>query len=227
MELFSPEFFSALFAIIVIDLVLAGDNAIVIALAARGLPPERQKQVIIWGTVGAIVIRAVMTLAVVWLLNIPGLMLAGGLLLIWIAYKLITSNTEPKHGTDQTSNAGLWTAIKTIIIADAVMGIDNVLGVAGAAHGSFLLVVLGLLISVPIMVFGSSLVLKWIERFPSIIYIGAAVLAWTAASMISKEQWLATYIDLHDAITWAIYGLAIGGVLILGYARNKTRLSPT
>ncbi len=225
MEIFSPEFFSALLAIIVIDLVLAGDNAIVIALAARGLPPERQKQVIVWGTVGAIVIRALMTLAVVWLLNIPGLMLFGGLLLIWIAYKLIVSNAESKHHTDQNSNAGLWAAIKTIIIADAVMGIDNVLGVAGAAHGSFLLVVLGLLISVPIMVLGSSLVLKWIERFPSIIYIGAAVLAWTAASMITKEQWLTTYIDMQGAIKWAVYGLAMGVVLMLGYIRNKTRVT--
>ena len=224
MELFSPEFFSALLAIVVIDLVLAGDNAIVIALAARGLPAHQQKKVIVWGTVGAIVIRTAMTFAVVWLLKIPGLMLVGGLLLLWIAYKLIMADTSAHHDGAGASNASLWAAIKTIIIADSVMGIDNVLGVAGAAHGSFLLVVLGLLISVPIMVFGSSLVLKWIERFPAIVYIGAAVLAWTAASMITKEPWLATYLSAHDVMKWGVYAIAVIAVLALGYLKSKPRV---
>ena len=123
MELFSPEFFSALLAIIVIDLVLAGDNAIVIALAARGLPPEYRKQAIVWGAVGAIVIRAVMTLGVVWLLKVPGLMLAGGLLLIWIAYRLVVPK-QNHHDENAGSKASFWSAIKTIVIADAVMGED-------------------------------------------------------------------------------------------------------
>ncbi len=220
MELFSSEFFSALLAIIVIDLVLAGDNAIVIALAARGLPPEYQKQAIIWGTVGAIAIRAVMTLAVVWLLKIPGLMLVGGLLLIWIAYRLVVPKEE--HNDEHAgSKASFWGAIKTIVIADAVMGVDNVLGVAGAAHGSFLLVVLGLIISVPIMVFGSTLVLKWMERFPSIVYIGAGVLALTAASMIDKDPLLEDYFFSHRALDWALYIFIAGGVLLAGYWRNS------
>jgi YjbE family integral membrane protein len=220
MELFSPEFFSALLAIIVIDLVLAGDNAIVIALAARGLPPEYQKQTIIWGTVGAIVIRAIMTLAVVWLLKIPGLLLIGGLLLIWIAYRLVVPKDDhnENHGG---AKASFWGAIKTIVIADAVMGIDNVLAVAGAAHGSFLLVVLGLLISVPIMVFGSSLVLKWMERFPWIIYVGAGVLALTAASMIDKDPLFEDYLLSHRALDWALYVFIAGGVLLAGYRRNS------
>jgi YjbE family integral membrane protein len=222
MELFSPEFFSALLAIIVIDLVLAGDNAIVIALAARGLPPEYQKQTIIWGTVGAIVIRAMMTFAVVWLLKIPGLMLVGGLLLIWIAYRLVVPK-EHAHDQHAGSKASFWGAIKTIVIADAVMGVDNVLGVAGAAHGSFLLVILGLLISVPIMVFGSSLVLKWIERFPAIIYIGAAVLGWTAASMIDKDPLFEDYFFSHQAVDWLLYVFIAGGILLVGYWRNSVR----
>jgi YjbE family integral membrane protein len=220
MELFSPEFFSALLAIIVIDLVLAGDNAIVIALAARGLPPEYQKQTIIWGTVGAIAIRAVMTLAVVWLLKIPGLMLVGGLLLIWIAYRLVVPK-DSQHDEHAGSKASFWGAIKTIVIADAVMGIDNVLGVAGAAHGSFLLVVLGLIISVPIMVYGSTLVLKWMERFPSVIYIGAGVLALTAASMIDKDPLFEDYLLAHRALDWALYVFIAGGVLLAGYWRNS------
>ena len=221
MELFSPEFFSALLAIIVIDLVLAGDNAIVIALAARGLPPEYQKKAIVWGTVGAIVIRAVMTLGVVWLLKVPGLMLVGGLLLIWIAYRLVVPKKE--HNEHAGSKGNFWTAIKTIVIADAVMGVDNVLGVAGAAHGSFLLVVLGLIISVPIMVFGSSLVLKWMERFPWIVYVGAGVLALTAASMIDKDPLLEDYFSSHRLFDWAIYVVIAGGVLLAGYWRNSNK----
>ena len=141
MELFSVPWWSALLAIILIDLVLAGDNAIVIALAARNLPPEHQNKAIMWGTVGAIVIRSAMTVGVVWLLKIPGLMLVGGLGLLWIAYKLITDTSEGEHqgGTATT----FWGAMKTIIVADALMGVDNVLGVAGAANGDFTLVVIG------------------------------------------------------------------------------------
>ena len=155
MEFLSAPWWTALAAIIVIDLVLAGDNAIVIALAARSLPKNLQRQAIIWGTVGAITVRTAMTLVVVWLLQIPGLMLVGGLGLIWIAYKLLADDPsgEDAHGTGANT---FWGAMKTIIVADALMGIDNVLGVAGAAHGSFDLVVIGLLISVPIVVFGST-----------------------------------------------------------------------
>ena len=172
MEILSAEFFSALLAIILIDLVLAGDNAIVIALAARRLPPALQKRAVIWGSVGAVVVRSVMTLAVVWLLKIPGLLLAGGALLLWIALKLMA----PGDGHDESKIDGSTTffgAMKTIVIADAVMGVDNVLAVAGAAHGSYLLVVLGLLISIPIVVWGSTLLLKLTERFPAIIMIAS------------------------------------------------------
>ena len=159
MELFSAPWLSALLAIVLIDLVLAGDNAIVIALAARQLPPQLQKKAIIWGTVGAIVVRSAMTVGVVWLLRIPGLMLVGGLGLVWVAYKLLA---PPSDGGEahQPVAATFWGAMKTIVIADALMGVDNVLGVAGAAKGSFDLVIIGLLISVPIVVWGSTLVLK-------------------------------------------------------------------
>ena len=189
MEFLSAPWWSALLAIVLIDLVLAGDNAIVIALAARSLPPQLQKKAIIWGTVGAIVVRSAMTVGVVWLLKIPGLMLIGGLALLWIAYKLIaTPQGDDEHSGPVATT--FWGAMKTIVIADAIMGIDNVLGVAGAAQGSFDLVVIGLLISIPIVVFGSTLVLKLVERFPSIMYIGAAVLAFTAGKMIVNEKLL-------------------------------------
>ncbi|MED4956769.1 MULTISPECIES: TerC family protein [Paenibacillus] len=218
MELFSPEFWAALFSIILIDLVLAGDNAIVIGLAARNVPQKDQKKVIVWGTVGAILIRVVMTLLVVQLLNIPGLRLVGGLALVWIACKLIVD--EKSHEI----NAGnqMWAAIRTIIIADAMMGLDNVLAVAGAAHGDFLLVIIGLAVSVPIMVWGSTLILKLTERFPIVITIGAAVLAWTAAKMIVQEP----LIDELFASNWIKYGfevLVIIAVIGIGTQMKKRK----
>lgn len=224
MEFLSAPWWSALLAIILIDLVLAGDNAIVIALAARNLPQHLQRKAIVWGTVGAIVVRSAMTIGVVWLLKIPGLMLVGGLALLWIAYKL-TLNDD---GGDEHGGSGattFWGAMKTIVIADAVMGIDNVLGVAGAAHGAFDLVVIGLLISIPIVVFGSTLVLKLVERFPSIMYVGAAVLAFTAGKMIVNEKVLAQFFKgpetSHLVAYWAVCVLAIVGVLAAGWLRNR------
>jgi YjbE family integral membrane protein len=205
------EFLSALISIIIIDLVLAGDNAIVIGLAARNLPKHQQKQTIIWGTVGAIVIRALATLAVVWLLKIPGLLLVGGLLLVWIAHKLLVE----EKGHDVEAGSSMWEAIRTIIIADALMGLDNVLAVAGAAHGSFLLVILGLLVSVPIVVWGSTLILKWMERFPIIITIGAGILAWTASKMIVDEPFLKDYFA-NPIVKYGFELLIVAGVIIAG-----------
>lgn len=218
MEFLSTAWWSALLAIILIDLVLAGDNAIVIALAARSLPKHLQKKAIVWGTVGAIAVRSVMTLGVVWLLKIPGLMLVGGLGLLWIAYKLLaTDSGEEQHGPAATT---FWGAMKTIIVADALMGVDNVLGVAGAAHGSFDLVVLGLLISVPIVVFGSTLVLGLVQRYPIIIQAGAAVLAFTAAKMVVGEPLLDAVFDPNElpnvAARWGTYIVAVVGVLGAG-----------
>ena len=225
MEMFSMPWWSALAAIILIDLVLAGDNAIVIALAARNLPSHLQRKAILWGTVGAIVVRSAMTLGVVWLLKIPGLMLVGGLGLLWIAYKLLTDTDGDGH--EEAGATTFWGAMKTIVIADALMGIDNVLGVAGASKGAFDLVVLGLLISIPIVIFGSTLVLKLVERFPIIIQLGAAVLAYTAAHMVTNEALLDAYLDgddmVHKAIRAAIYVSAIVGVLGLGWLATRKR----
>ena len=228
MELFSVPWWSALLAIILIDLVLAGDNAIVIALAARNLPPEHQNKAIMWGTVGAIVIRSAMTVGVVWLLKIPGLMLVGGLGLLWIAYKLITDTSEDEHqgGTATT----FWGAMKTIIVADALMGVDNVLGVAGAANGDFTLVVIGLLISIPIVVLGSKLVLQLVEKWPVIIHLGAAVLAFTAAQMVINEKLLDPIFDGGETINLiargATYAVAVVGVLGLGWLATKKQEKP-
>jgi YjbE family integral membrane protein len=226
MDMFPPPWWSALLSIVLIDLVLAGDNAILIALAARNLPAQLKTKAIMWGTVGAIVVRSLMTVGVVWLLQIPGLMLVGGLGLLWIAYQLLADQgSEDEHGEGAST---FWGAMKTIIVADALMGVDNVLGVAGAAHGAFDLVIIGLLLSVPIVVFGSGIVLKLVERFPIVIDLGAAVLAFTAAHMLVSEPLLMDYVGNAKAgltqsqqmVHWGIYGVCIAGVLLAGRWRQ-------
>ncbi|HUQ25268.1 MAG TPA: TerC family protein [Burkholderiales bacterium] len=214
------DFLSSLAAIVVIDLVLAGDNAIVIALAARKLPPALQRRAVVWGTVGAVVVRASLTVGVLWLLQVPGLMLAGGALLAWIAYRLLTSGDDAK-GHEVAPAMGFWSAMRTIVIADAVMGMDNVLAVAGAAHGSVLLVVIGLLISIPIVVWGSTLILKWIDRLPSLLYVGGAVLAWTSAGMIAGEPMVEAELASRPVFRTLVYLAVIGGVLGLAVLKNR------
>jgi YjbE family integral membrane protein len=223
MELFTAPWWWALLAIILIDLVLAGDNAIVIALAARKLPPLLQKKAILWGTVGAIVVRSLMTFAVVWLLKIPGLMLIGGLGLMWIAYQLISNDGNEAH--DDVGAMTFWGAMKTIVVADALMGIDNVLGVAGAANGSFELVAIGLMVSIPIVVFGSQMVLKMVERWPLIIPAGGAVLAFTAAQMVVKETLISEILESdswgHDVFYWCVHGLFISTIVVVSWINSK------
>ncbi len=215
LEFFSAAFLSALFTIILIDLVLAGDNALIIGLVARNLPKDTQNRVIFWGTFGAIAIRAAMAILVVYILAVPGFMLGGGLALVWIARKLLTpdSDTEASH-LAKAPAATFAAAVRTIVIADAVMGVDNVLAIGGAAHGSILLIVLGLAISVPIIVWGSQLVIKLVDRFPSIILLGGAVLAWTAYSMIVREPLLMAWFEAHTAtkliLAILIFSISLG-----------------
>ena len=216
MDIMSLDFWTALLSIVVIDLVLAGDNAIVIGLAARNVQKEDQKKVILWGTVGAIIIRVIATLLVVKLLQIPGLRLIGGLALLWIAYKLMIDEK------DHEINAGsqMWAAIRTIIIADAMMGLDNVLAVAGAAGEEFLLVIIGLAISVPIMVWGSTIILKLTEKYPVVITIGAAVLAWTASKMLVEEPLIHNWF-VNPAAKYGFEILAIIAIVAVGIWKKK------
>ena len=227
-EFLSAAFLSALLAIVLIDLVLAGDNALIIGLVARNLPKDKQKQVIFWGTFGAIAVRALMALLVVYILDLPGFMLAGGLALIWIARKLL----EPDEGAAEkhlaqapaTSFAG---ALRTIVIADAVMGVDNVLAIGGAASGSFLLIVLGLAISVPIIVWGSHLVIRLVERYPSVILLGGAVLAWTGYTMIVREPLLQGWFAAHPSAKFVVAVLVFSLSLAPWWsARLGARMKP-
>lgn len=217
------QFVSALVAIVIIDIVLAGDNAIVIALAARTLPQHLQKRAIIWGAVGAIAVRSALTVVVVWLLKIPGLLLIGGLLLVWIAYRLLLPEESDNGGHEVKTATTFWGAMRTIVIADAIMGLDNVLGVAGAAHGNYLLVVLGLLISVPIVIWGSTLVLRVVERYPAVVYIGSGVLAFTAAKMIVSEPVLQGWLEQYANIDWLVY-LLVPAVIWVGFVKNHRKL---
>lgn len=185
--------------IIVIDILLAGDNAIVIGMAARNLPENLQKKAIFWGTAGAIILRLVMAFLFVEALNnIPALRLIGGILLLWIGYKLVVDDSG-EHNIEAKDN--LRAAITTIVIADGIMGIDNVIGVVGAAGGNMMLVAIGMLITVPIIIYGSTLFVKVIERFRIILYVGGGILAWVGAAM-SLEDGL-----IHDMV--APYALAI------------------
>ena len=224
MDLFSLQFLSALLAIVIIDLVLAGDNAIVIALAARNVPAHLRKRAIIWGTVGAIAVRSSLTMVVVWLLAIPGLLFAGGALLVWIAYKLLLPEPEDDNGVKLNGVNSFWAALRTIVVADIIMGLDNVLAVAGAAHGSYLLVILGLLISIPIVVWGSTLILRFIDRFPAFVYLGAGVLAWTAAKMMSSEPLLKPFYADYKLVVPLMFMVIVAGVLWAGFVKNHRRI---
>ena len=226
MDFFSLEFLYALAAIVVIDLVLAGDNAIVIALAARNVPQHLQRKAVMWGAAGAVIVRSAMTILVVWLLNIPGLLFAGGAMLVWIAYKLLLPEAEANGGDPKINGANTFMgAIKTIVVADMVMGLDNVLAVAGAAHGSFVLVVLGLLISVPIVIWGSTVLLRFIERFPAFVYLGSGVLALTAVKMMLAEPLVRDALADYSVVVPVLYAVTVCGVLWAGFVKNHRRLA--
>ena len=209
----TPEFWIALSQIIMINIVLSGDNAVVIAMASRGLPPSQQRKAILFGSVGAIVLRVVLTFFAVFLLAQPYLKLIGAALLLWIGVGLLTSDDGDG---DIKSNANLWQAIKTIIIADLVMSLDNVVGVAAAAKGNVPLLVFGLVISIPLIIFGSAIILKLMTRFPVIITLGAALLGFVAGEMALTDPaitgWAADQHVLHRVLP---IGAAIG-VVILG-----------
>ena len=209
MNLLASDFVSDLLTIILLDLVLAGDNAIVIAMAASHLPRALQKKAVFWGTFGAVAVRFALTAVVVYLLKLPGLMLVGGLLLLPIAWKLLRHDEGNRPATSAATTFG--SALRTIIVADALMGLDNVLAIAGASSGHLGLVILGLLISVPLVVWGSTLILKLIGRYPAIMYIGAGAIAFTASRMITHDHLLKNWFEIHD---WVKY--LFDAVLVLG-----------
>lgn len=198
MEILSLQFLWALVAIILIDVVLGGENALVIAMAAKKLPDHLRQRAMVWGTFGAVAVRFVCVAALTYLLMIPGLRLVGGLMLIYIAWRL-TSNNEGH--TNVKAAATFWGAMGTIVMADAVMGLDNALAIAGAANGNWILIIIGLLVSVPIILFGSTMISKLLDKYPRSIYIGAFVLYVVALKMIVHEPVIDQWNDpLHDFV---------------------------
>lgn len=196
-----PEFMTdalvvSILQIIAIDIILGGDNAIIIALACRDLPEHQKKLGILWGTAGAIILRVILVFFATTLLAVPGLKLIGGLLLLWIGIKLLIENGEENDHKVNSSN-GLMTAIRTIIIADFVMSLDNSIAIAAAAKGNMYLVVFGLLLSVPIIIAGSAIILKLMSRYPVIINMGAGLLGWLAGDLIVHDPLLVSYLNFQ------------------------------
>jgi YjbE family integral membrane protein len=211
MDFNSPEFWIALGQIIMIDILLGGDNAVVIALASRRLPDAQRKQAIFWGMFGAVALRVVLIFFALQLLKIPFLKIVGGLLLLWIGIKLLMPQDEGGHDIDASSS--LIGAIKTIVVADAVMSLDNVIGIAGAAKDSLGLVIFGLLFSIPIIIWGSRFVLTLMDRFPMVILFGAGLLGWIGGGMLVDDVILKPYTESYGAV--GHYGAAIVGAILV------------
>lgn len=221
MDLSLNTFWIPLLQIIGVNIVLSGDNAVVIALAARSLPPLQQKKAIFWGSGAAIVMRIVLTIFAVKLLTLPYLKLVGAGLLIWIGIQLLL----PEDGDENVQSSDqLMTAIKTILLADLVMSLDNVLGVAAAAKGSMPLLVIGLAISIPLVIFGAQLLLKVMERFPIIITIGGGLLGWVAGEMAVGDPAIKTWVDTNLPILHTVAPLAgLAIVLLVGKVLGKKK----
>lgn len=206
----TPDFWIGLVKIVWINIVLSGDNAVVIALAARSLPPAQQKKAVFWGAGAAVVLRILLTVVAVELMTLPYLQILGGLLLLWIGVQLLSDDDE---GEGQHKEFGsLMAAVRTILIADLVMSLDNVIAVAAAAHGNMVLLILGLAISIPLVIFGSTLMIKLMERFPVIVVLGAALIGWVAGETIVGD---AALIGTLEGYPWLHYGAAAMGALFV------------
>ena len=216
MDIFTALFWTALLKIIGVNIILSGDNAVVIALAARNLPPSQQKRAIFWGSAAAIVLRIALTFFAVALLQYAWLKLVGSILLLWIGVKLLHDNGDEEGGVK--SHGTLLDAIKTILIADLVMSLDNVIAVAAAAKGDWLLVIIGLAISIPLIIYASTILIKVMEKYPVVITIGAALIGWVAGEMAWDEQVIEPFTSQFPH--WFEYIAAgLGAVLVVGLGK--------
>ncbi len=208
MEMQTAEFWIGLLKIIWINIILSGDNAVVIALAARSLPPHQQQKAILFGSGAAVVFRILLTVVAAWLLELKGLQIIGGLLLLWIGAQLLSEQDEDEGESKEYGT--LMAAVRTILIADLVMSLDNVIAVAAAAKGSMTLLILGLAISIPMVIFGSTLMIKMMERFPVIVVFGACLIGWVGGETIVSDVLLR---DTLQAAPWLHYAGAVVGAL--------------
>jgi len=227
-EFASPQFWVAALEIIVINILLSGDNAVVIALACRNLPKKQRRLGIFWGVIGAVVLRIILTFFAVQLLLLPYLQLVGGALLIWIGIKLVAE--DEGDGPEVAASDRLLSAVKTVIVADLVMSIDNVIGVAGAAKGSLLLLVFGLVVSIPLVVVGAQLIMKVIERFPWLVIAGGGLLGYIAGEIATTDTAVKPWIDAN-APTLHYWGPALGIIIVVAAGiwlmrRNRSAATP-
>jgi len=217
MDFGTAAFWLALGQIIWINIILSGDNAVVIALAARSLPPKQQKAAILWGSGAAVILRIILTFIAAFLLKLPYLQIIGGLLLLWIGFQLLGGEEEEEgDGDGKDGNGNLMAAVRTILIADLVMSLDNVIAVALAAKGDYTLLVVGLAISIPLVVFGSTMMIKLMERFPVIIMLGAALIGWVAGDAISHDVAVKSFFDANPVMSYALKGGCAILVVVLG-----------
>ncbi|MBP2651990.1 MAG: integral rane protein TerC family protein [Firmicutes bacterium] len=219
------DFGTILGSVIVVNILLSGDNALVIALASHRLPTRQKQAAVFWGSVGAVVMRILLTIVAVYLLRLPYLQLAGGFLLWWISLKLVA---EGKLGEKNQVKAApkLWEVIKTILVADVVMSADNVLAIAGVAKGNLLIIILGLALSIPVVIWGSKLVGSLLERWPVIILFGAAFLGWTGGDMVIADAAARPYVALYPVFTWAVSALFAAIVLLVGLLQENRYFVP-
>ena len=216
------DFWIGLIKIVWINIILSGDNAVVIALAARSLPPEQQKKAVMFGSGAAVVLRIMLTVVAAKLMQIPYLQIVGGLLLLWIGFQLLTDDEGDDHADGHKGS--MMAAIRTILIADLVMSLDNVIAVAAAAHGSMTLLVLGLAISIPLVIFGSTLMIRLMERFPVIVTLGAALIGWVGGETIINDTALQATLEANTWLHWA--AAAAGALLVLTAGRLLKRPEP-
>jgi len=215
----NADFWIGLVKIVWINIILSGDNAVVIALAARALPPDQQKKAIFFGSGAAVVLRIVLTVVAAKLLSLPYLQIVGGLLLLWIGLQLL--GDEDEEGGPEKENGGLMAAVRTILVADLVMSLDNVIAVAAAAQGSMVLLILGLAISIPLVIFGSTLMIKLMERFPIIVILGAALIGWVGGETIASDVALRGVVAANP---WLIHAAAAAGaVFVVAVGRHLAR----
>jgi len=222
----SADFWIGLMKIVWINIILSGDNAVVIALAARSLPADQQKKAVFWGSGAAVVLRILLTVVAAKLLELSFLQIIGGCLLLWIGFQLLNDGEEDE-GESKTYGS-LMAAVRTILIADLVMSLDNVIAVAAAAHGNVVLLVLGLAISIPLVIFGSTLMIKLMERFPVIVVLGAALIGWVGGETIANDNILHGYAVAHPALHYV--AAALGAILVVGAGKfwsGKTRRNAT
>jgi YjbE family integral membrane protein len=222
-EFLSGDFFARLLLVLGVDLILAGDNAVVIAMAARRLEGSQRRQAIIWGAAGAVVLRLIFAAVVSYLLVIPFLQVVGGLLLLWIAWKLVRDDHhhDEEGGNKVQAGTSTWDAIRIIIVADAVMSLDNVIALVGAARGDLLLLAIGITMTIPLVVFGSALLAFLLDRFPALVYAGAGLLVYIAVDMFFKDVALRQYLEPYASIEWLVAVVAVAVFLAVAWIWAK------